>query len=223
MVPLQTSRSSGCGRCGRSLEQTESLRRYCSNLCKYAAYHERRRAAVKCERVGACVVCGTLFITRQAFRMFCTRQCKTRSDHRRWPQDPARVRERVQAWYWLNSDRAKQRAKLWNHANRAAKYQPRQAHRQLLRSAGPLSPDVWQDILRQHEHRCAYCGASGPLTIDHRVPLSRGGRNAKDNIKPACRSCNSKKATRSEDDFLGALAREALDALSGTATTLNRA
>src|SRR5205823_1450409 len=100
------------------------------------------------------------------------------------------------------------------------KYQLREAHRQLLRLAGPLSADTWQDILKQYERLCAYCGASGPLTIDHRVPLSRGGRNSKDNIKPACRSCNSKKATRSEDDFLEALAQEMVDALSGRATTL---
>ncbi len=43
---------------------------------------------------------------------------------------------------------------------------------------------------------CYYCGASvgrDALTMDHIVPYSRGGRSAKGNIVPACKSCNSKK------------------------------
>jgi 5-methylcytosine-specific restriction endonuclease McrA len=211
-------RASTCERCAKPLAQTGSLRRYCSSRCKYAAYRDRRRTGMNCERVAECIVCGSSFPTRQAFRMFCSRRCKSRSDQRRWRQDPARVRARVHAWYRLNADRAKQRAKLWNHANREAKYRQRQTHQQLLASAGPLPIRVWSDILQNYEHRCAYCGASGPLTIDHRVPLSRGGRNSSDNIKPACRSCNSKKATRSEDEFLEALAAETLDALSPSGT-----
>lgn len=43
---------------------------------------------------------------------------------------------------------------------------------------------------------CYYCGSKvGPqnLTMDHIVPLSRGGRSSKGNIVPACKECNNKK------------------------------
>ncbi|MEJ5299560.1 MAG: HNH endonuclease [Thermodesulforhabdaceae bacterium] len=43
---------------------------------------------------------------------------------------------------------------------------------------------------------CYYCGAAVPpneLTMDHIVPLVRGGRSTKSNIVPACKSCNNKK------------------------------
>lgn len=43
---------------------------------------------------------------------------------------------------------------------------------------------------------CHYCGRSIPpreLTMDHIVPLSRGGRSVKGNVVPACKTCNSKK------------------------------
>lgn len=43
---------------------------------------------------------------------------------------------------------------------------------------------------------CYYCGNRvGPqnLTMDHIVPLSRGGRSSKGNIVPACKDCNNKK------------------------------
>ncbi len=43
---------------------------------------------------------------------------------------------------------------------------------------------------------CHYCGqrfAPRELTLDHVVPLVRGGRSSKGNCVPACKDCNSKK------------------------------
>lgn len=43
---------------------------------------------------------------------------------------------------------------------------------------------------------CHYCRGHFPpaaLTMDHLVPLVRGGRSTKGNIVPACKACNSKK------------------------------
>ncbi len=43
---------------------------------------------------------------------------------------------------------------------------------------------------------CHYCGEKFPprlLTMDHLVPLVRGGRSTKGNLVPACKECNTKK------------------------------
>jgi len=43
---------------------------------------------------------------------------------------------------------------------------------------------------------CHYCrGRVGPrsLTMDHIVPMGRGGTSARGNVVPACKDCNSKK------------------------------
>lgn len=43
---------------------------------------------------------------------------------------------------------------------------------------------------------CHYCGGKFPpraLTMDHIVPVIRGGRSTKGNVVPACKECNSKK------------------------------
>lgn len=43
---------------------------------------------------------------------------------------------------------------------------------------------------------CYYCNGTVPpkeLTLDHIVPLVRGGRSAKGNCVPCCKECNSKK------------------------------
>jgi 5-methylcytosine-specific restriction endonuclease McrA len=43
---------------------------------------------------------------------------------------------------------------------------------------------------------CHYCGetfAKKDLTMDHLVPLSRGGKSTKGNLVVACKECNTKK------------------------------
>lgn len=45
---------------------------------------------------------------------------------------------------------------------------------------------------------CYYCGEKvGPasLTMDHIVPVARGGRSTKDNLVTSCKECNTKKKT----------------------------
>ena len=44
--------------------------------------------------------------------------------------------------------------------------------------------------------RCGYCERPTParaLTMDHRVPLVRGGRSVRGNLVPACHECNAAK------------------------------
>ncbi|MEF3168183.1 MAG: HNH endonuclease [Deltaproteobacteria bacterium] len=43
---------------------------------------------------------------------------------------------------------------------------------------------------------CFYCGRKvtpTELTMDHIVPISRGGKSEKNNLVPCCKECNSKK------------------------------
>ncbi len=45
---------------------------------------------------------------------------------------------------------------------------------------------------------CHYCGQRfppGTLTMDHVVPMSRGGRSVKGNVVPCCKECNTAKKT----------------------------
>lgn len=44
--------------------------------------------------------------------------------------------------------------------------------------------------------RCHYCGrqvGARRLSMDHVVPLIRGGRSRRGNVVPACKECNAKK------------------------------
>ena len=54
--------------------------------------------------------------------------------------------------------------------------------------------DWWQEKIRAGI--CHYCEAKfdcDALTMDHIVPLARGGSSTKVNLVPACQNCNQKK------------------------------
>ena len=61
----------------------------------------------------------------------------------------------------------------------------------------------WKKALEYFENKCAYCG--NELHEPHRehfIPVMLGGGFTKDNIVPACRSCNSGKRDKNPLDWL---------------------
>lgn len=52
----------------------------------------------------------------------------------------------------------------------------------------------WKRLI--NEGICYYCGekfAKEVLTMDHKVPIARGGMSTKTNIVVSCKECNTKK------------------------------
>lgn len=67
-----------------------------------------------------------------------------------------------------------------------------------------LTPQEWEDIKAEYGYSCAYCGKGwyeldSVLEQDHVIPVSQGGGYTKDNIVPACRSCNRSKAYKTPE------------------------
>jgi 5-methylcytosine-specific restriction endonuclease McrA len=62
-------------------------------------------------------------------------------------------------------------------------------------------------IMTRDGAKCRYCDAVDNLTIDHLVPLSKGGSNAQSNLGIACHGCNADKGNKTEDQFRAVLAR----------------
>ena len=53
-----------------------------------------------------------------------------------------------------------------------------------------------REVLRRDKHSCQYCGSTKHLTLDHVIPLSKGGKHSWDNVVTACESCNNSKSDR---------------------------
>ncbi|CAK9048956.1 Hypothetical protein (Fragment) [Durusdinium trenchii] len=72
-----------------------------------------------------------------------------------------------------------------------------------------MPADVRSQVLERDGERCWYCGekhtdGTNTLTVDHWIPLCRGGTNAMVNLVCACSSCNELKGNYMPDDFAAA-------------------
>jgi len=128
-----------------------------------------------------------------------------RSKHR------VELRERAGAYHLRNRERRlarrRERYQLHGHRMRAATAASKRKNPDAVRlqcarrraakkSGGDISAAEWK-ALKALIHGCFYCGRSDrKLTMDHVVPLSRGGRNVIANVVPCCGSCNSRKGTK---------------------------
>ncbi|CAN8244545.1 unnamed protein product [Cochlearia groenlandica] len=57
-----------------------------------------------------------------------------------------------------------------------------------------------KNILLRDDYTCQYCSARENLTIDHVIPISRGGQWTWQNLVAACSRCNSKKGQKTVEE-----------------------
>lgn len=53
-----------------------------------------------------------------------------------------------------------------------------------------------REVLKRDSHSCQYCGNNKRLTLDHVIPVSKGGQHKWDNVVTACEPCNQYKRDR---------------------------
>lgn len=69
-------------------------------------------------------------------------------------------------------------------------------------SSYKISPEDWIVNLNKFNNKCFYCGTGNvKLTMDHVIPVSRGGLHSIENIVPACCSCNASKGDKMPDEL----------------------
>lgn len=213
-----------CSRCGvfkpcsefyKRKEAKDGLRTDCKECvnARNKAYTERhvdRVREYKLEWWHANKTPGTLERKREFnHHYYINNQDKELARAREYRQDP-RVTNRLKVYRrksevkarhnQLSSQRRqlpryKQYRKRWRSENRDKE----RAYRLKRRASGNFSTDQWDELCRLCGGGCACCGKVGNLTVDHIIPVSRGGDNGIMNIQPLCLSCNSRKGTRTID------------------------
>lgn len=135
------------------------------------------------------------------------------------------------SWYESHRDDVIVRVAQWKRENpsatRAMKRQSRARHadtyRQTVRRRRAMIARVEQvpytesEVYALHGWRCYLCGdpldvnATGTAlpTFDHVIPISRGGADSLDNVRPCHQGCNSRKGRKFLDEM------DALPALLG--------
>jgi len=65
-----------------------------------------------------------------------------------------------------------------------------------------ISPKLRLAVFERDKCACVYCGSGADLTIDHKLPQSRGGSDDIENLATACRACNAAKRDLTYDEFI---------------------
>jgi 5-methylcytosine-specific restriction endonuclease McrA len=116
---------------------------------------------------------------------------EARERHERLKSDPAYIeaqRERQRKYYALN----KEKGAVKNSARRA----------KILNAEGEYTENDVKSLFARQKGRCACCGQKKKLTVDHIVPLTRGGSNWPRNLQGLCLPCNSAKQARDPVEFM---------------------
>jgi 5-methylcytosine-specific restriction endonuclease McrA len=113
----------------------------------------------------------------------------------------------IRKWYEENRDRYNQTSRKWrqNNPGKAKAIFHRARLRRMARSEGSYTSQEWQALVDYYGNVCLKCGVAAEdalysnLTVDHVIPLSKGGSNQIENLQPLCWNCNVKKGVRAID------------------------
>jgi len=118
-------------------------------------------------------------------------------------RNKGKLDERDKEYYQKNKEKISERFKKYSKTEKGkAKRQRSNSKRQAKYKEiiNTLTHEEWLAILKKYGYKCAYCDKEFDLfnlpTRDHIIPISKGGDNIKENIIPACRSCNAKKGNK---------------------------
>lgn len=124
-------------------------------------------------------------------------------------KDPTSSRKAVAKWQASHKEQKKESKRSWRHNNRkkanaialrwinknkarvASYAENRRAEK--FNTQNRISVKEWADILFFYGYRCLACGTTEKITMDHVIPLIKGGEHSAKNVQPLCKSCNSKK------------------------------
>lgn len=144
------------------------------------------------------------------------RKCKNSWDSQYQKDNPEKAKKRKRKYYDSNRDKALERSKKWDrdHPKKAQErhnkwfsknpekrrlYTHTRSTRVSQAPGRGVSSQAWKFVLKLYGERCLKCGSMDCITLDHVVPLSKGGWHDIINIQPLCHSCNSGKKDKVED------------------------
>jgi 5-methylcytosine-specific restriction endonuclease McrA len=134
---------------------------------------------------------------------------RARESTRRWREaNPDKQKESARRWRLTNPDKKREALRLWHEENpeKVRIYQHNRRARKLNNGGTHTAEDI-RALYKSQKGRCWYCGkkVGDNYHVDHRVPLSRGGSNAPENLVVGCPTCNLSKHDRLPHEWCGRL------------------
>lgn len=187
---MSDSTTKRCTKCGEIKSLTEfslykgSPRRWCRACVKIynRAYREQYPEKVRSATIS--------WRNRNLEKVKATKQ-------RHYAENKEYYRKKHDRWYAVNRDRSIQRSRAYFRTEEGKIRNRLNAnkHRAVARRGDVTIEEL--TALMQRQTRCAYCKKKFtnklPATVDHVVPLSKGGLHTISNLVLACKPCNSRK------------------------------
>lgn len=109
--------------------------------------------------------------------------------------------EREAEYREKNKEKVAQANREWAKNNKDKVNAIAHKKRAILRNCeGSYTSEEWIALCEAYGNKCLCCRKPNiKLTVDHIIPLSRGGSNYITNIQPLCQACNNKKYTKTTD------------------------
>lgn len=114
--------------------------------------------------------------------------------------NPELHREEQRKHYAKHKGRVKDRIYSFRKEHPYKEVVHRQRRRtRLTQAGGSFTEQEWFTLCFACGFKCLRCGEELPLTVDHVVPVSKGGTSYLHNIQPLCLACNLKKKAKTVD------------------------
>ena len=99
-----------------------------------------------------------------------------------------------------SDDLSEQRYKLKEFRNKYTQYLESINNRERIQACIYTNKkEVKQQVFELHGEKCLCCGSEINISLDHVIPVFHGGISHVDNLQPLCKSCNSRKGTKTTD------------------------
>jgi len=110
------------------------------------------------------------------------------------PEKSKAIKER---WAKKNRERHNRQGReyYYRHLERVQSFYRNRYH-QTKAAGGEYTQEEWQSVCATAKGCCLRCGEVKPLTVDHVIPIRKGGSNDIGNIQPLCGTCNRSKGDK---------------------------
>lgn len=122
------------------------------------------------------------------------------ASRKKWQEENSeRYAARKQEYYLRTKERDKERKAEYKHRyvrENKEKVNNSTQRRRAKKKQNGVCLVTAKEIRRIYSSPCLYCGSTTQISVDHVVPIYRGGRHSIGNLAPACKLCNSSKGSK---------------------------
>lgn len=218
--PRKIEIPTACGYCNAPLNQSRKggyPKHHCNRLCSNRARALRLKESRQKNLI--CIECNNSFRAAGDKRKYCTQECRIKNQRKRQLQEsreyfanlyPNGIKHKICRWCSQPMEVSAKRSysgRLY-HPDCSKEAEKARYRMKVVKRQKQLNPQriSHEQVVREYGSDCHICNepidltlsrtSKLGLTVDHLIPLSRGGTDTLDNLRPAHWTCNRRKSDK---------------------------